>query len=142
MRCPYCSKEIHLELRESPAYAYDRVQGCSGIDVTNGTCPSCRGFIVVVRSGDLQRAANGGERDRLAGVVLESVVYPAFAAVRELPREIPESYRQRLVEAERVLCLSASASAAIGRSLLQNVLREKYGIKDWSLRREIDAFIA
>jgi hypothetical protein len=140
MRCPYCSKEIHAELHESQAYEYARVQGCTGIDAASGFCPSCRGFLVVVRNGDLGGTAAGPKR--ITNVVLESVVYPPFAATRELQHEIPEPYRNTFAEAERVLVLSANASAAFGRRLLQNVLRDNYGIKETSLRKEIEGFIS
>src|SRR5262245_5784428 len=140
MRCPYCSKEIHVALDEHPAYEYDRVQGCSAVGVANGFCPSCRGFLVVVRNGELQVWGEG--RKRLANVALETVVFPPFPSARELEREVPESYRNTFAEAERVLTLSANASAALGRRLLQHVLRENYGIKEASLRKEIDNFIS
>lgn len=140
MRCPYCSRDIHLALDEHPAHEYGRVEGCAGVAVANGFCPSCRGFIVVVRNGDLH--ASGDGRKRLSKVTVESVVYPPFAAVRQLEREVPEGYRTTFAEAERVLALSANASAALGRRLLQHVLRENYGIKESSLRKEIDHFIS
>ena len=140
MRCPYCSREIHLTLDEHPAYEYDRVQGSSAVGVANGFCPSCRGFVVVVRSGELQAWGEG--RKRLANVASDSVVYPQFASARELEREVPEAYRNTFAEAERVLAISANASAALGRRLLQHVLRENYGIKEASLRKEIDNFIS
>jgi hypothetical protein len=140
MRCPYCSKEVHLPLEEHPAYEYGRVEGCTGIAVCDGFCPSCRGLIVVVRSGDLQSPGEG--RKRVSPIAQESVVYPAFASGRELAREVPEAYRTTFTEAERVLSISANASAALGRRLLQHVLRENYGIKEASLRKEIDNFIS
>jgi hypothetical protein len=140
MRCPYCSKEIHLALDEHSTYEYDRVQGCSAVGVASGFCPSCHGFLVVVKNGELQVWGEG--RKRLANVVGESVVYPPFASARELEREVPEAYRNTFSEAERVLAISANASAALGRRLLQHVLRENYGIKESSLRKEIDNFVS
>jgi hypothetical protein len=140
MRCPYCSKEIHLALEEHPAHEYNRVEGASGVGVSSGFCPSCRGFLVVVRSGELQVWGEG--RKRLASVAAESVVYPPFASARELESEVPEAYRNTFAEAERVLAISANASAALGRRLLQHVLRENYGIKESSLRKEIDNFVS
>lgn len=141
MRCPYCSKEVHLALDEHPAHEYGRVEGCNGVGVASGFCPSCRGLIVVVRSGDLHAGSPEG-RKRLSRLAVETVVYPPFASSRELEREVPEAYRNTFAEAERVLAISANASAALGRRLLQHVLRENYGIKESSLRKEIDNFIS
>jgi hypothetical protein len=58
-----------------------------------------------------------------------------------LPAEVPEEFAKDFREANAVMAVSPKASAALGRRLLQRLLRETAGIKKKDLSREIEEFL-
>lgn len=139
MKCPYCTKIIHFEPWREDAWKYDAPKGKStGFDVSSGFCPSCKKLIVLVRNGIY---LEDGRIERLETIHDEVIVYPKHANSREIPSEVPEQYRKDFNEAEIILPLSPKASAAIGRRLLQRILREEYKLGPSNLAKEIEKFI-
>lgn len=59
-----------------------------------------------------------------------------------VPAEVPEKYAGDFREAVLVLDLSPTASAALSRRILQNILWDEFGIKHGNLAREINDFIS
>jgi hypothetical protein len=56
---------------------------------------------------------------------------------RLLPAEVPETFANEFYEAVRVLALSPKSSAALARRSLQELLREKAGVRESTLDAEI-----
>jgi hypothetical protein len=139
MKCPHCSKEIHFEPERAPVQKHESIAGATGVEVPQGECPACGGFIVLVRFGKFVRVSE--YENWLEEVHSEVLVYPQTAGVRQLPQEVPSTLRAQFSEAERVLPISANASAALSRRLLQCVLREQFRVKSSSLQSEIEEFI-
>lgn len=147
MNCPHCAKIIHLEIRCSTVYAGSpekmiplRDSGF-GFDIAQGDCPACHKLIVLFRSGNAS-PGDYNSLDELDDITAEQVLYPLSSRSRPIPQEVPMILRNDFDEAERVLPISAKASAAISRRLLQHILHETYGIKRKTLYQEIEDFIA
>ncbi|WP_205408419.1 DUF4145 domain-containing protein [Xanthomonas arboricola] len=110
-----------------------------GYLVSSQYCPSCEAVIVYMQFGTVRGGDTGlvlSNRER------EIVLYPQANEAREVSIDIPDPYRQDLIEARAVLELSPKASAALSRRLLQRVLREKLAIQGKDLSKEIDQFIS
>ncbi len=139
MKCPYCPKIIHFEPWHGEAFEYNAPLGKStGFDVSYGSCPSCEEIIVLLRNG-IYRMKDS--REFLETIHDETIVYPKHATSREIPSEVPEQYKKDFNEAEIILPLSPKASAAIGRRLLQRILRDEYKLGPSNLAKEIEDFI-
>jgi Domain of unknown function (DUF4145) len=124
--CPHCGVAIHVQWNETqPGNDVD----WQIVDVRWAKCPSCGRWIIKV---GLWRAST-----RVGDVV----VWPQRPRRPELPEEVPEPYRSDYIEALDVLPISAKASAALSRRLLQHTIREKAGIRRRSLDQEIDGVI-
>jgi len=109
------------------------------------SCPNCTNTVFV----QAQAHANAAHPDPTAAYeelddsfVTEIVsVYPYRRSVA-VPPEVPKKYAGDFREAVLVLDLSPTASAALSRRILQNILRDEFGIQHRTLADEIDAFIA
>jgi len=143
MKCPHCSVSIKLETEETGLWLEeDYEQSKAGYEIAYGHCPDCDELIVLLRRG-LCKAYNkgkSGEYFRLTDSITEEVLYPKFTA-RKVESEVPKRYAQDFIEACSVLALSAKASAALSRRILQDILREHFNICYPSLAKEIDEFI-
>ena len=98
--------------------------------VSRSICPSCNKIIIRV-GGHLP---NGSD-------VKDWIVYPKAANRNPIPPEVPELFAKDYRESCLVLADSANASAALSRRCLQNVLREKAGVKKSDLSNEIQQVI-
>jgi hypothetical protein len=72
----------------------------------------------------------------------DMLIFPRGPIGRPVPPEVTDEYAQDYREASTVLGISPKASAALSRRLLQQLIREKAGIKRRNLDEEIDAVIA
>ena len=77
-----------------------------------------------------------------APVVNLYLAYPQNTSARPLPPEVVDPYRKDFDEAVAVLPLSAKASAALSRRILQTMLREKAATKQRDLADQIEEIIA
>jgi hypothetical protein len=68
------------------------------------------------------------------------MIFPS-AISRSVPNEVPLHFANEFREACAVLAASPKASAAVSRRLLQNVLRDKFRIRQPTLSKEIEEFI-
>jgi hypothetical protein len=127
MKCPHCLIDFHDEWNQvlfPGNYDADRLDG-----VTYTRCPACNRFtykLVVV-----------GQNGRVAG----AMVWPKQPARAKLAAVVDERFAGDYREACSVLADSAKASAALSRRCLQNLLREKAGVKKGSLNDEIEEVI-
>lgn len=118
MKCPHCSIAIEPPWQGGFGIA-------NGFTARTASCPSCGDVIV-----ELLQNGKGGWR----------LAYPRSTS-RSLPTEVPGDYAQDFAEAVLILYDSPKASAALTRRLLQQILREKAGIKQRTLADEIQKFI-
>jgi uncharacterized protein DUF4145 len=137
VKCPHCSIHFHDNWQHQ---AFSRnnghLQGPSGNDriiwiYRSAECPSCKDVTIEVG----MQAVNGGS---LKGVWRQ--IYPIGANRGPVPRDVPPEIAEDYVEACNVLPISATASAALSRRCLQNMLHAyKYKAKD--LAKEIDLLL-
>lgn len=90
-------------------------------------CPNCKRFIVQL----LNYFPSGSVRRTY-------LVYPRSTSRSPISKDIPNKFAQDFKEACLVLADSPKASAALSRRCLQNILREKAGVKPQNLSKEID----
>jgi uncharacterized protein DUF4145 len=132
MKCPHCAVAVneswttwnlHQEPEKSPN-AFD-VWAMWGM-----VCPECGEFI-----GQLRRTTPDGSVEHL-----RALVWPS-STTRPVAPEVEDRYKRDFKEAVSVLPLSAKASAALSRRMLQDIIREKAGIKRKDLDKEIQGVI-
>jgi len=109
------------------------------------SCPNCSNTVFVQAQAQAnatfpQPNTTYEELDASSGGKIVSI-YPSRKKVT-VPAEVPEKYAGDFREAVLVLDLSPTASAALSRRILQNILRDEFGIKHRNLVDEIKAFIA
>ena len=128
MKCPHCLENFH-DVWESLDGVGDR-DGQWNVLATK--CPACDRAAI-----RLQHWATGGTQ--LLG---DTIVHPRAPSRTPLPDDVPESFASDYREACLVLADSPKASAALSRRCLQNLLREKAGVKASDLSKEIDEALA
>lgn len=111
----------------------------TGIQLQYGACLNCNKFIVLLQNANVQYNATFGNY-RGEYVISEKFLYPKKNNFSNTP-DIPKEYIEDYDEAVKVLSASPKASAALSRRLLQNILREKFKIKNNNLASEIQTFI-
>jgi Domain of unknown function (DUF4145) len=133
MRCPHCQKEI----RENPATKRLTVPS-KRTDLLWALiyqeCPACCGLILELILCKWAIEENGrsyGEPEA------EMLIYPRVASRPSPPAEVPKEFAEDYVEASLIITDSPKASAALSRTCLQHVLREKAGVKHQDLAKEI-----
>jgi len=144
MKCPYCGVVVRMDFDEgSSTYRLeDGDKKDLGYEVVWDHCPECSGFVVIYKKGKYVSGAAGeyGHSDYLKDIQAEEILYPKHVTRRVAP-EVPERYRDDFIEACATLPVSPKASAALSRRLLQDILHNKYNIRERSLQNEIDKFI-
>jgi len=109
------------------------------------SCPNCNNTVFVQAQADGNavapdpRAADEQLDASSGGKILS--IYPYRKSVT-VPPEVPEKYAGDFREAVLVIDLSPTASAALSRRILQNILRDEFKIQARDLYQEIGAFIA
>jgi len=141
MKCPHCNKEIHLVFEEyaTCVYKYSEPLGdeITGYEISHGFCPSCNNLIVLMYDGLYKL---GQEGEFIVNKCNEELIYPK-GYLRPVEPEVPDSYATEYRESAAVKNLSAKASAAISRRILQTLLRDECKIKPSGLAKEIDDFL-
>src|SRR5690606_16807045 len=102
-----------------------------------GICPECDNLVVSLKVGKYRWVDDMGE---VYEAQQEIIIYPQNT-LRVTEALIPEEYRNAFNEANSVLPYSPKASAALGRRLLQQILRDKYEIERHDLSKQIDDFL-
>ena len=145
MRCPHCTVAIHPEWNNGhikPKYSeFNEVDdGYHAPLMRRETawswlatnCPSCNGTIIDVILIDVDDPEYPLVRER---------AYPRLEARKAMSVEVPESFKVDYLEACNVLSVSANASAALSRRVLEAVLRDQ-GYSGGSLENLIDCALS
>ena len=138
MKCPHCTVEIHAEVEWK--YIGNDKDGQWAIEKYQCPNPECSKFILYLVLGDARFVAPGA----ISGVSFvrkRIMVYPKGSNRPPVPREVPLMLADDYTEACLVLADSPKASAALSRRCLQNLLREKAGVKHTNLADEIQQVI-
>lgn len=133
--CPYCRTVVLLpegDILWVDAGPSDPRTNCA-LQVTN--CPNCSELII--------RLGEGYPTKEAIELVSEpEVIYPRYGTEVSVPGSVPRHYANEYFEAARVRPISPKASAALGRRLVQLLLREEHGVRPGTLSQEIDQFIS
>jgi hypothetical protein len=142
LQCPHCSlygvMYIDTALKRS-SWKFDFI--CS--------CPNCQNSIFVEAGyrepieEDNSIYTSEAEQDKDQRDISGPVVYAIWpnAVKVNLPPEVPLNYHEDYREARLVLLISPKSSAALGRRILQHVLREEFQVKPATLVQEIKEFV-
>ena len=125
MKCPHCLVEYHDQAKRISLL--EDIEGRWGI--ISRTCPSCNRaifWLTLIEEGKPFHS----ERD-------VSLVWPRASNRSPVPPQVPREFAEDYQEACLVLADSPKASAALSRRCLQQILREKSGVKHRNLRSEI-----
>lgn len=138
MKCPYCHIGVKLDIKEQFAFpASNYTDTGLGTEFVHGVCQECQELIVLLNLGKYRWVDDRGE---IFEVQQETILYPQIT-LKITDTEIPKEYRDAYNEAYSVLFYSPKASAALSRRLLQQILRDKYGIDKRDLSKQIDEFL-
>ena len=136
MQCPSCRIAFHTHERGWESFIV-RTEGFRVPDwrCSVTACPGCDDLIV-------KRAKRSTPVDEPEGWYDERVIYPIqpIADPAVVSPEVPENLRDDYIEAFNVLLISAKASAALSRRVLQSMLRER-GYTQRSLVDQIEAVL-
>lgn len=127
MKCPHCLKSYHSKP--------DRLPLGSDKDglwfIILETCPSCGKLII-----KLEYINHISSENKLF------LVHPKAISRAPLSQDVPEEFAKDYKEACLVIADSPKASAALSRRCLQNILREKAGVKRSDLSKEIEEVLS
>ncbi len=129
MKCPHCLDSFHSNL-QSKGIDFDKEYYWS---VKWEKCPGCNKNIIYLCQQNPQSPVQ---------TLKSFLVYPKTISRQPLSELIPDTLAQDYKESCLVLSDSPKASAALGRRCLQNLLREKSGVKKANLEKEIQEVLA
>lgn len=136
MKCPHCRVDFH----DSPS-TIDIGSDVQGEwRVIMRTCPSksCRRLILELVNFPspefTKKLAEFGQLPKIK----KFLIWPKSSLRSPCPVEVPKEIAEDYTEACLVLTDSPKASAALSRRCLQNLLREKAGVKHGNLSNEIE----
>lgn len=134
MKCPHCLVEVNPSFQQH-FVGNDKDKFWS---VYTMNCPNsnCGKKIIDIASGRPSQYQNS-----LATIEWRQTVHPFASSRPPVPPEVEVKYAADYNEACLILTLSPKASAALSRRCLQNILREKAGVKKGDLSNEIQQVI-
>ena len=137
MPCPHCSVAIYPDWKTGLIHDFPEAEAHWRWEAME--CPSCHNIIIRVSL----RYYTGGEYwgDDAWRSDKRISVEPTSAKRRPIGEGVPTEFMEDYAEACAVLPVSAKASAALSRRVLQSVLREQ-GYHQWSLSKQIDSLLA
>lgn len=129
MKCPHCldsfhDNETYITLGHDDNYSWR---------VAHQVCPTCHRKII--------RLEGLEEQGAFSSVAEELLVYPKGISRSPISKDVGEEFARDYRESCLTINDSAKASAALSRRCLQNIIREKAGIKGANLDKEIDALL-
>jgi hypothetical protein len=138
MKCPHCLVEINPNFSET--LLGDDKESFWSVFTMNCPNPYCGKKIIDLASGEPRR----NQQNRIYGLELirfRQTVRPFTSSRPSVPPEVEDVFSKDYKESCLILTLSPKASAALSRRCLQNVLREKAGVKKGDLSNEIQQVI-
>lgn len=137
MKCPFCNHDITPETKnyflrkDSDGYWFILFHQCPNED--------CKKFFLEL-ANSLEPAGTAGN---VFPVRIDNrfLIFPRKATREMAKPEVPKEIADDFNEAIMVLNDSPKASAALGRRCLQNLLREKAGVKHGNLTEEIEEIL-
>jgi len=134
LKCPHCTVEIHAEV-ELEYIGRDK-EGDWVIEKYQCPNPECSKLILYLVLGQAE-FARPGSLSRVKPVKKRIMIHPKGSNRPPVSSEVPSTFADDYTEACLVLPDSPKASAALSRRCLQNLLREKAGVKHTNLADEI-----
>ena len=125
MKCPHCLQAFYSR-RSRQSLGADKDGTWI---VTYETCPACEKHIIELKQWQGERLQN------------QYLAYPRAVSRAPVAEQVPARFADEYREACLVLPDSPRASAALSRRCLQNLLREKAGVKASNLADEIQHVI-
>lgn len=138
MKCPHCLVEVNPHFIES--FLGSDVDGSWSVFTMTCPNPECKKFIVRLAKGT-QRSGYQCILPNIEKLTEDRLVRPITSSRPPVPTEVDLMFSSDYNEACLVLGFSTKASAALSRRCLQNLLREKGGVKKGDLAREIQEVI-
>jgi len=137
LKCPHCTVEIHAAVQWE--YIGDDKDGDWAIERYECPNPECSKLILYLVLGE---AIHGpGSFRGVKSAKKRVMIYPKGSNRPPVSSEVPSMLADDYAEACLVLPDSPKASAALSRRCLQNLLREKAGVKHTNLADEIQQVI-
>lgn len=132
MKCPHCLVEINSDFKKQDLGRDS--EGSWLIHTMNCPNPKCQKLIVKISKGEYNRFQHFDTEE-------EMLVRPLTSSRPPIPTEVDEVFANDYKEACLITSFSPMASAALSRRCLQNILREKAGVKKNNLADEIQQVI-
>jgi hypothetical protein len=148
MECPHCRKAFHgAEKIVTIGRDADGEWAVSGFLCPR---PECNRFSLYLHKGERHYLVESGARAPLVDFKSSEsrLIRPETLLPNPIPQGVPKDIEQDYVQATRVLSISLTASAALSRRCLQNILRQRSAQdtpdfpENGSLYAEIEAVIA
>ncbi len=140
MKCPHCLVEVNPNFGEFPVGTDS--DGYWSIFTMNCPNRNCKKLIIDIASGNPNKDQYGNiYNSSLREVLWRQTVRPFTSSRPSVPREVNTVFAADYNEACLILNFSPKASAALSRRCLQNILREKAGVKKGDLAAEIQQVI-
>lgn len=125
MKCPHCQVVFHESW--TTVVAGRDAFGVRTFEYMN--CPACHTIVVVLQTTGVK------------GSISWETIFPPRVPPREIPSEVTDPYAKFFGQASLVLVDSPMASAALSRTCLQLIIRDKAEITRKNLSNEIDALL-
>jgi hypothetical protein len=138
MKCPHCTVEINPGF--SQEYLGPDPEGDWAVENMICPNPNCKKMLSNLICGTAIRNVRGFVV-QVEPTVLRLTVNPLTSTRSPVPKEVDELFSKDYQEACLIIKFSPKASAALSRRCLQNILREKAGIKKGDLVNEIEQVI-
>jgi hypothetical protein len=127
MKCPHCLIAFHSEGTLKALEQDDDLLWRAHHEI----CPNCKKIIITIL----------GLHIRSGSLMKKFLVYPKAISRAPISSDVVDKFASDYKEACLVLVDSPKASAALSRRCLQNILREKAGVKKSDLNNEIEQII-
>lgn len=134
VKCPHCDVGIHDYSQRTQAFV---ISDGSTWFAYHQLCAECKKPIVFLEASRVSPPHQVPTTH-----IPRYLVFPTNKSSRPVPSEVTDPYRTDFDEAVAVLTLSPKASAALGRRLLQAVLRDKAATTAKDLFDQIEEVIA
>jgi len=126
MKCPHCLESFHEQMTHVDIGTINNAQW----HIQWQACPACKRAIIKLFSYTPNTR-----------IITERLIVPRSISRSPIPKEVPDIFANDYKEACLTLADSPKASAALSRRCLQNILREKAGVKKSDLSKEIGQVI-